>query len=205
MTIVIAFDPAKVTGWALFDTSRDFSAIRCGAFEMPKNADEYYTADQLGLKVKAFVREIKDQHGRLPDFAVLEQQIQAQVKSASGQSFAGSIYPWIATSAITATLACFGIPYATIMPSTWRKSFFGQSFKPPVDAKGKKDWKKAAIAECERLGINLPRTKALADDAAEACALAICWASKDMKFHAARYHSPWMSLVQQRGEKARAA
>lgn len=205
MALIIGFDPAKMSGYALYDTTRDFAAIRCGCFEMPKGADEYFTADQLGLKVKNFVRDIRENHGRVPDFAVLEQQIQAQVKGASGQSFAGSVYPWIATAAITATLANFGIPYGTLMPSTWRKMFFGQTYKPPLDNKGKKDWKKAAIAECERLGIQLPSTKALADDAAEACAVAICWASKDMKFHAGRYHAPWMALVQARNEKRAAA
>lgn len=202
--LIIGFDPSKCTGYALWDTSCDFSSIQTGCFEMPRGADEYFTADQLGLKVMNFLREVKAKHKRYPDFAVLEQQIQAQVRGDGGQNFAGSIYPWIASSAIVSTIANFGIPYGTLMPSSWRKAFFGQGFKPPLDNKGKKNWKKAAIVECERLGIRLPPTQALADDAAEACALAVCWAVKDMKFHAGRYHAPWMQLVQRRSDRVAA-
>jgi len=202
MTLIIGFDPSKCTGWSLFDSNKDFSAIECGALEMPDRADHYYTADQIGLKVSALLRRCKEQRGKMPDFAVLEQQIEAHVSSsAKSTNFAGSIFPWIATSAIVATLANFRIPYGTLMPASWRKSFFGQGFKPPLDKKGKKDWKKSAIAECERLGINLPSKKALADDAAEACALAICWASRDINLHAGRYQEPFMRLLQQRNSK----
>lgn len=205
MTLILGFDPSKCTGYALLDTERDFSAIRCGVLEMPAKADEYYTADQLGLKVRTLITEIKEKHGQKPDFAVIEQQIMAQVKNDKGQNFSGSIYPWIATSAIVATLANFAIPYGTLMPASWRKTFFGQGFKPPLDGKGKKDWKSAAIRECERLGIELPRTKAHADDAAEACAVAICWASRDMNLHAGRYQEPWMKLLQARNQRQVAA
>lgn len=206
MALIIGFDPSKNTGFSLYSTERHFSAIECGVLEMPPKADTYYTADQIGLKVAAFLRQIKEQHGRMPDFAVLEQQIEAQAAVAGrGQSFAGSIYPWIASSAIVATLANFKIPYGTLMPATWRKLFFGAGFKPPVDRKGKKDWKTAAIAQCEQMGIILPKQKALADDAAEACALAICWAAKDMNLHAGRYHAPWLALQQGRNERGAAA
>lgn len=199
MTIIVGFDTARTTGWAVYDDTCNMSAIKCGCFEMPEKADAYYTADQTGLKTTALLRECKERFGRYPDFAVLEQQIEAQVSMAGrGQSFAGSIYPWLATASIVATLANFKVPYGTLMPATWRKSFFGQGFKPPLDNKGKKNWKKAAMDECERLGITLPSKKALADDAAEACALAICWKSKEMKLHAGRYHSPWMDLIQRR-------
>lgn len=204
MALIIGFDPSKCTGWSVFDTTRNIAAIRCGVFEMPTKADEYYTADQLGLKVRNFIREIKEKHGRMPDFAVLEQQMQAQAK---GSSFAGSMFPWIATAAIVSTLANFGIPYGSLMPSTWRRMFFGQGFKPTITGKetSSQAWKRACIARCEAEGIELPRTKAHADDAAEACAVAICWASKDMNLHAGRYFEPWMALVQARNEKRAAA
>ena len=87
------------------------------------------------------------------------------------------------------------------MPSSWRKSFFGEGFKPPLDKKQKKDWKSAAVEECERIGITLPKQKALAHNAAEACALAICWGVRDMKVHAGGYHQPWLNLVMQRNER----
>jgi len=205
MTLILGIDPSKNTGWSIFDNTRDLSAIQCGCLEMPAKSDHYFTSDQIGLKTTTLLRQCKQDFGRYPDFAVLEQQIEAQASMAGrGQSFAGSIYPWIATSAIVATLANFKVPYGTIMPASWRKMFFGQGFKPPLDSKGKKDWKKAAIDECERLGINLPSKRALADDAAEACAIAICWASRDINLHAGRYRDPWMALLQQRNERSAA-
>jgi Holliday junction resolvasome RuvABC endonuclease subunit len=194
MTIIYGFDPSKSTGFAIYDTKRHYSAIKCGVLEMPKGADHYFTGDQIGLKVKNLIKD----NGR-PDFVVLEQQILAKVGNTSADAM---IYPWIATSAIVATIANFGIPYGTLMPSTWRKSFYGQSFHPPLDPKGKKDWKAAAVAHCEQLGITLPAQKALGHNAAEACALAICWGVKDMKLHAGRYHAPWVSLIQSRNERA---
>lgn len=205
MALIIGFDPSKGSGYALLDTAKDFSAIETGVMEMPAKADAYFTADQIGLKVTALLRKCKDERGQYPDFAVLEQQIETQVSMGGrGQSFAGSIYPWIATSAIVATLANFKIPYGTLMPASWRKSFYGQGYKPPLDKNGKKDWKNAAIARCEEMGISLPTRKALADDAAEACALAICWASRDMNLHARRYQEPWLNLIQRRNERVAA-
>ncbi|MCJ8518990.1 Holliday junction resolvasome RuvABC endonuclease subunit [Pseudorhizobium tarimense] len=207
MTWILGFDPSKSTGWATFSPERrkadgNFAHVRCGVFQMPEGADHYYTGDQIGLKVTAMLREFKQENGQFPDFAVLEQQILAKVGNTSADAM---IYPWVATSAIVATLANFGIPYGTLMPSSWRKSFFGEGFKPPLDKKQKKDWKSAAVEECERIGITLPKQKAMAHNAAEASALAICWGVRDMKVHAGRYHQPWLNLVMQRNERSVAA
>ena len=207
MTLILGFDPSKSTGWALFSPEREredgnFSHIECGVFQMPDKADHYYTSDQIGMKVANLLRGIKERHKRLPDFAVLEQQILAKIANTSADAM---IYPWIASSSIVATLANFGIPYGTLMPSSWRKSFFGRGFKPPVDKKGKNDWKAAAVDLCEQRGIELPKQKALAHNAAEACALAICWGIRDMNLHAGRYQQPWMNLIQQRNDRGVAA
>lgn len=192
---IIAFDPSKNTGFAIFDPARDHSAIKCGVLQMPDGAKHYFTADQIGLKVTTLIRdEIKA--GGKPDFAVLEEQSLAKIGNTSADAM---IYPWVATSAIVATLANFGIPYGTIPASTWRVMFFGKSFKPALDSKGKKDWKKAAVAECERLGITLPTQKTISHNAAESCALAVCW--RGAKLHARRYEPAFMSLLQQRNNK----
>lgn len=190
---ILAFDPAKTTGYAFYDTARDLSAIRCGVLEMPDNADAYYTGDQLGLKVTRLIKEF----GK-PDFAVLEEQSLAQIGNSNA---AAIIYAWGSSLAIVATLANFGVPYGTIPPGTWRKMFFGKGFKPPVKAAkpGKKpenDWKAAAVAECERHQIVLPSKKTIAHNAAESCALAVCW--RGAKLHAKRYEPAFMSLLQQR-------
>lgn len=192
---VLAFDPSKSTGFAFFDTSRDHSAIQCGVFEMPDKADAYYTGDQIGLKVSKLIREF----GK-PDFAVLEEQSLAQIGNSNA---AAIIYAWGSSLAIVATLANFGVPYGTIPPATWRKMFFGSTFKPPQKLRpGKKaenDWKSAAVTECERLGITLPSKKTIGHNAAEACALAICW--RGAKLHAKRYEPAFMALLQQRNSR----
>ena len=84
---VIAFDPSKSTGWAFWDTSKDHSSIRCGVFQMPDKADHYYTSDQIGLKVKNFIKElIADQNAGRPDFAVLEEQSLAKIGNTSADA-----------------------------------------------------------------------------------------------------------------------
>lgn len=186
--LIFAFDPSKSTGWSVFETSKDYSAIPCGVLSMPKGADHYYTGDQIGLKVRALIKE----HGK-PVFAVLEEQSLAKIGATSADAM---IYPWVATSAIVATLANFGVPYGTIPPATWRRMFFGERFKPPADAKGKNDWKSAAVSMCERHGITLPPQKTIAHNAAEACALSICW--RGAKLHAKRYEPAFLGLLQQR-------
>lgn len=223
MTLILGFDPSKTTGWALYSPERykidgNYSHVMCGVLEMPDKADMYYTADQIGLKITSLIRRIKADLGVRPDFAILEQQIEAQISvQGRGQNFAGSISPWVASSAIVATLSNHAIPYATILPSVWRKSFFGETFVPPQlpvmesvtvngqkirqqarnkkgELKFKDDWKSAAITKCQDMGIELPRQKALADDAAEACALAICGQSDKTKIHAGRYEEAWKAI-----------
>jgi hypothetical protein len=204
--MVFAFDPSKSTGWAVRHLDRDHSAIRCGVFEMPKGADQYYTGDQIGLKVKALVKE----HGK-PDFAVLEEQSLAKIGNTSADAM---IYPWVATAAIVSTLANFGVPYGTLPSVTWRNSFFGRGYKPPFkivklkkpDKKGRTEkveylWKEACVTECERLGIVLPPQKTISHNAAEACALAICAQVKDTKIHAKRYEPALMALRMARNSR----
>lgn len=191
----LGFDPSKHTGYGLWDTDKDYSAIKCGVLEMPKGADQYYTGDQIGRKVVALVREVKEAYGRYPDFATLEEQSLAKIGNTSADAL---IYPWVATSAIVSTLANFGIPYGTIPAATWRKMFFGKAIIP-LDGKGKKDWKSAAVTECERMNVDLPPQKTISHNAAEAVALAICW--RGAKLHARRYEPAFMTLLQQRNSR----
>lgn len=184
--LILGFDPSKTTGFAVYDSARHLSAIECGCFEMPKTAKHYYTGDQISRQAVELIRKIGPKR---VSFAVLEEQSLAQIGNSSAD---GMIYAWISTTAIVSVLANFGIPYGTIAPSAWRKMFYGQGFKPPQDTKGKNDWKAASVAACEREGIVLPAKKALGHNAAEACAVAICW--KAAKLHARRYEERFMAL-----------
>ena len=216
MALIIGFDPSKYTGWSLFDTDKHESQIKCGVFELPEKCDPYFTGDQIAAKVRTFINDIRQKYGRNPDFAVLEEQ---KLNAFGKKGFNGIIYPWIGTTAVVSIISQFGIPYATLTDSQWRE-IYGKDFQPPqvpvmeggkqvLDKHGKPkfsdDWKAAAVNECLRLEIEIPRLKAIAHNACEAAVLVRKWDHKAMKFHARRYQEPWMKLVQARGEKARAA
>jgi hypothetical protein len=187
MALIYGFDQSKNTGWAVYDTERSRSNIKCGVFRVLDKSDAYFTADQIGVMTGEIIQE----YGK-PDFVVLEGQLETVVRNTM---FKGIIYPWIATAAIISTISKYAIPYGTIPSATWRKAFYGTGFTPPKDNKGKNDWKTPAVDECERIGITLPKQKTIAHNAAEACALAICWKSKGMRMHAGRYEKPWMDLI----------
>lgn len=210
MTTIMGFDPSKCSGWAIFSPEKrrrdnNCAHVKCGVLELPPKSDHYFTGDQISQQVQnLFV-----QHGK-PDFVVLEQQAMASIGNTNAD---GMLYPWIASIAIVSVVANWGVAYGTLPSGTWRKAIFGAGFKPPqkpvmqkgVQAKDKRgnpkfksDWKTPAIEECERLGIQLPRLKAHADDAAEAALIAMCWEHKEIKIHAGRYRQPWIDLVTRR-------
>ncbi|WP_455872868.1 hypothetical protein [Rhizobium yanglingense] len=148
----------------------------------------------VGLKVAAVIRE----HGK-PDFVALEEQPLAKIGNTSADAL---IYPWVTTTAIVSTIANFGIPQGTLPQGTWRRSFYGQTFKPPLDNKGKKDWKSAAVTECERMRIRLPSQRTRPHNAAEACVLLRSVGGvRELKVHAGRYQEPLMALRMQRNER----
>lgn len=205
MTTIWGFDPSKYTGFGIYSPEArrkdgNCAHVICGVLEVPQKADHYFTGDQIAQKVQ----ELFVKHGK-PDFAVLEEQALANIARTSADAM---LYPWIATTAIVSVLSNWGVPYGTLPAATWRKAMFGSSFKPPqkpVKKNGavtmKNDWKTPAIQEVERLGVVLPKQKALADDAAEAVAIAMCWEANEMKFHAGRYQQPWMDLRMRRNDR----
>lgn len=209
MTSVWGFDPSKCTGWAIFSPEKrrrddNCSHVVCGVLEMPPKSDHYFTGDQISQQVQnLFVT-----HGK-PDFVVLEEQAMARIGNTNAD---GMLYPWIASVAIVSVAANWGVPYATLPAGTWRKAIFGQGYKPPQKTvkeggkyKLKNDWKTPAIERCEKLGVQLPRLKAHADDAAEAALLSMCWEHNEIKFHAKRYQQPWIDLRQRRNDRGVAA
>ncbi|NTA79943.1 crossover junction endodeoxyribonuclease RuvC [Agrobacterium tumefaciens] len=209
MTSVWGFDPSKCTGWAIFSPEKrrrddNCSHVICGVLEMPPKSDHYFTGDQISQQVQNLFME----HGK-PDFVVLEEQAMARIGNSSAD---GMLYPWIASIAIVSVVANWGVPYATLPAGTWRKAIFGQGYKPPQKTvkeggkfKLKNDWKTPAIERCEKLGVQLPRLKAHADDAAEAALVSMCWEHNEIKFHAGRYQQPWIDLRQRRNDRGVAA
>lgn len=195
MAKILSFDPSgRATGWAYWDSKTAHSAIKCGVLKMPENANEYFTAEELGIKVNALIKDL----GK-PDFVVIEEMARANV---GGSNAAAMIYAAGSAFAIIATVGNWGIPSGSIMPSTWRKMFFGEGFKPPLRKEKTKfvnDWKTAVVEECNRMSIELPTQKTIAHNAAEAVAMAICW--RGVKINAGRHKAPFLELLKNRNER----
>lgn len=171
--LILALDIATTTGWAVYDTARDVSAIRAGAFKVQGDEFEHKAAD-MGL---SFARVVKDHR---PDFVAIERprrDVQQHEKKGKQTTFHGMqdapemtinpnsvILPNQLTGAVMAVLAAFKLPWVSIHEEGWRKQFLGFGRK-----KGwtKKDYKRAVRERCDMLGIVVTN-----DDMADAVGVA---------------------------------
>lgn len=185
--IILGLDIATTCGWALLDTKAERSSTLTGAF--------YASGDEVGEKYGefgAFLIPLLRRHS--PDFVSIERPLpivvgqsnqdgEATMNPASAQQMSG-----LFGAAVGIIWGGYKIPYGTIAPQTWHSKYFEKGFKPPnrmrkvratgqiVDT-GKKDWKRAAIEQALRDKVKLPETKVDGrEDAAEAVAVAACWA-----------------------------
>lgn len=205
---VLGLDVSKHAGWAVWETHRSISSIKCDVLEFPAKASIEYCADQMGLKITALIKDHK------PDFIVLE----TALKMSPGGSAVSIVSSCMLHGAVYATLGNWGKPWGTISVGTWRRMFFGKDPSLPQtpimdkngvqarDSKGrlkfKTEWKQAVIEQCEREGIELPSKKTIKDNAAEAAALAVCW--RGAEIHAGRYRPAFQAFLQQRNERVAA-
>lgn len=204
MVKVWGCDPSKTTGIAEWETGRHISSIWCDILRMPDDCDKYWFSVQLQRKLIRLIKE----RGK-PDIGVVEQQSE----NSMGNNLDGVLYPWGGAYAFCAVLGAYGVPVVRIAPQTWHSMFFGKGFKPPQKPatktiKGNKvktfenDWKAACVASCEREGISLPKPASLSHNAADACALSICWRGGTPISD--EYMSAFMSLLQQRNDRSAA-
>ena len=74
--IILGLDPSQKTGWALYDTKANVSAIRCGVLKIDAEKKKFeQNAGKLGFALMKLLTERRDPTtGRpiLPDFAVIE-------------------------------------------------------------------------------------------------------------------------------------
>jgi len=201
---VWGFDPSKTSGIAEWHTNRDHSSIWCDILRMPDECDHYWFGVQIQRKLVKLIKE----RGK-PDLGVVE----AQSHNSMGNNLDGVIYPWGGALAFVGVLGAYGVPVVRIAPRSWHLPFFGKGFNPPYKIHklkrpdprtGKMErieylWKDACVASCEQMGIVLPTPKSLAHNAADACALAICW--RTGKPISDEYHPDFIRLVQQRNER----
>lgn len=153
--IVLSFDIATTTGWALFDTDRHESAIRVGTIKAVGDTYEAKAID-LGRKVVALIKE----HD--PDLIAIEQPIRnvmpfkKKTADLAGETEQMTINAGTAllinqlTGSVMGIVGGFRKPWMVVPSGTWRKHFLGFARQKGWQ---RKDWKKAARDRCQQLGI----------------------------------------------------
>ena len=176
--LILGLDGAQNTGWALYDTAANLSAIRAGVIKTA--GDDYeHKAASLGL---GLVRLIKADR---PDFIVIEMPIRSQpaarqkrtvkfmgedrVEEVAGGGLNAVISSNQMVGALSAIVGAYQIPFETIAPVTWRKQFLGFGIRPGWQ---RKDWKKAVRERCGQLKIVVTN-----DDMADAVGIAFAGSS----------------------------
>lgn len=182
MALILGLDIATVTGFAWYDDKASLSSIRTGLIKAVGDNAEEKAAD-LALSLLAILKAEK------PDFVAIEQPMRnvksftKEVDTLNGPEEISTINPnalqleGLVCAAI-AIVAAYRIPWGTIPSATWRKSYFGSGFKPPMKQikQGKKqvwkkDWKRAAVDRAMSLRIDVKNA-----DAAEAVGIAFAGA-----------------------------
>ena len=194
MAIILGLDIATVTGFAWYDDKASLSSIKTGLLKAEGDNAEEKAASLARLLIDE-LHEWRDEkvdgvltkrRVRKPlDFVAIEQPMR-NIKSfrktktdLAGEVGEATINPNALqleglVCAAVAIVAAFRLPWATIPSATWRKSFFGAGFKPPLKQVGrevKKDWKGAAVEKCRALRIEVRNA-----DAAEAVGVAFAGA-----------------------------
>lgn len=190
--IVMGLDLATRSGWAVRDSAKHRSRIKCGTFEVK----DYAWEDKYAIAANLFYRLVKEHQ---PDFVAIERPEHGvrQFKKKGKADLTGkeetvtTINPAALqltgiAGAVIAICQIKAIPFGTIAAVSWRPVYFGKGVKP---AQGK-DWKDLAIEYATNEGITLPTTKAEQRDAAEAIGVCSCWhncAIPDIKWMQQRF------------------
>lgn len=170
--IIIGLDVAQKTGTAILDDSRPLSAIEAGILKAVGREYEDKSA-ALARALFILVREVK------PDLIAIEMPIRTQpagrrtvkmmgedeVVEGGGSGLNAVISSNQLVGAVAAVCGIKAIPFVTIAPATWRKSFLGFSRQPGW---GRKEWKKAVRDQCARERIVVTN-----DDMADAVGVAV--------------------------------
>ncbi len=172
MSLILGLDPSQSTGWALFDTATDLSAIRAGTLKAIGDDYEHKSA-ALGFALMKLIKADR------PDFIAIEMPIRTQPgkvvrkvkfmgeqveQEASGSGLNAVISSNQMVGACSAIIGAYNIPFETIAPVTWRAQFLGFGRRTGWQ---RKDWKKAVRERCGQLKIVVTN-----DDMADAVGIA---------------------------------
>lgn len=182
--IILGLDIATTTGFAWYDDKAGLSAIKTGTVKATGDSPEAKAAS-LGDQLRDL---FKDQR---PDFVAIEEPLRniktfpKKIQTMYGTKVVQTVNPNqmllpCLIGAAMVVVSAYKRPWETIPSSTWRKSFFGAGFKPPVkitekegeDPEVEKLWKKAAVDRCRSMRIEVRNA-----DAAEAVGIAFAGAA----------------------------
>ncbi|MDR7035250.1 hypothetical protein [Mesorhizobium sp. BE184] len=170
--LILGLDPSQSTGWSLYDTAANLSAIRAGVLKAVGDDYEHKSAS-LGFALMKLIKTDR------PDFIVIEMPIRSQparqvrkvkfmgeekLEEASGSGLNAVISSNQMVGACAAIIGAFNIPFECIAPVTWRKQFLGFGTRPGWQ---RKDWKRAVRDRCAQLKIVVTN-----DDMADAVGIA---------------------------------
>jgi len=165
--IILGLDQAQNCGFAIYDTNAPLSAIRVGVIRAKEEKSDKYEdmSARLGLELMKLLKVER------PDFVALEQPIRTMpggggkvkakvkfmgeeqvVEKAVGGGMNAVISSNQMTGAAAAIVGAFRIPFMTIAPVTWRKTFLGFGTRPGWE---RDDWKGATRARCTALKIKV--------------------------------------------------
>ncbi len=174
---ILGLDPSQSTGWAFYDTTQHLSAIRAGVIRVSRAEGGYEVkAAELGRQLTRLIKDEK------PDFIAMEEPLRSMPAGKKPVKFmgqemeetqsAGGVLAVISSNqmagACAAIIGAFGIPFATISSSSWRKQFLGVGRNHGWQ---RADWKRASREQCKALRIVVTN-----DDMADAVGIAFAGA-----------------------------
>jgi hypothetical protein len=199
--LILGLDIATTTGFAWYEPGSSLASIKTGLIMAAGDSHEAKAAS-LGDQLREMFKECR------PDFVAIEEPLRniktfkKTIQTMYGPKVIQTVNPnqmllYALVGAAMVVVSAYKKPWETIPSATWRKSFFGAGFKPPVkiveregeDAVSEKLWKKAAVDRCRLLRIDVKNA-----DAAEAVGVAM-----------AGEHTQNFKLERNRALQARAA
>lgn len=188
MALILGLDVATTTGLAWYEPSSSLSSIKADSIKAIGTSPEE-KAESLAQQLVTVLKAER------PDFVAIEEPLRnikaykKTIQTLYGPKVIHTVNPnqmllYALIGAVVSIIGAYRLPWQTIPPATWRKSFFGAGFKPPVkithkdgeDPQEEKLWKKAARDRCNQLKIKVTN-----DDMAEAVGIAFA-ASKTQTF-----------------------
>lgn len=178
--LILGLDIATTTGFAWYEPGSSLASIKTGLIKAVGDSPEAKSAS-LADQLRVMLKDCR------PDFVAIEEPLRnikaypKTIQTLYGKKVVHTVNPNqmllpALIGAAVGIVSAYRLSWETIPSATWRKSFFGPGFKPPIKIVQKegeepaeeKLWKQAAIDRCRLLHITVKNA-----DAAEAVGIAM--------------------------------